>query len=64
MLSECAGPTRSRMAPMSREYVGVKPGIGIGSDSNSGDRDWTVELGFRFFFPTGRDAYDMMTQGR
>jgi hypothetical protein len=29
-----------------------------------GDREWTVELGFRFFFPAGWDKYDMMTMGR
>jgi hypothetical protein len=41
-----------------------KPGVGIDPSSSAGDREWTFELGFRFFFPSGKDAYDMMTQGR
>jgi hypothetical protein len=42
----------------------LKPGWGVSPDNLAGDREWTVELGFRFFFSGPRDGYDMMTQGR
>jgi hypothetical protein len=42
----------------------IKPGIGIGADSNSGDRDWTLEIGVRFFFPAAPDKYDIMSMLR
>ena len=28
----------------------IKPGFGIDPDKGSGDRDWTFEVGFRWFF--------------
>ena len=42
----------------------IKPGIGVDPDSLAGDREWTLELGIRFFFPSGRDKFDMMSMGR
>ena len=36
----------------------------LGPDEDFGDRDWTVELGFRVFFPPGKDTYGMMQQQR
>ena len=44
--------------------VYVKPGLGVGPDEEFGDRDWTVEVGFRVFFPPGKDTYGMMQQQR
>jgi hypothetical protein len=43
--------------------VYVKPGWGMSANDNSGDRDWTVELGWRYFFPAPRETWKMM-QGR
>ena len=28
----------------------VKPGMGIDPDKDAGDRNWTFEVGFRYFF--------------
>lgn len=39
-----------------------KPGFGVNPDRNAGDREWTFEVGIRFFFPSGSDAYSMMQQ--
>ena len=41
----------------------IKPGFGVDPDRFAGDREFTVELGIRFFFSGGRDKYDMMTTG-
>ncbi|MGI9342958.1 MAG: hypothetical protein ACR2QV_08905 [Gammaproteobacteria bacterium] len=42
----------------------IKPGIGVGNSANSGDRDWTLEVGFRAFFPAPADTYGKMAGQR
>ncbi len=37
-----------------------KPGIGIDSDEDSGERNWSFEIGMRYFFPAARETYKMM----
>lgn len=41
-----------------------KPGLGIDPKESAGDRDWTMEVGFRYFFPAPRETYSMLPQGK
>ncbi len=40
-----------------------KPGWGVNGDEDSGDRAWSFELGFRYFFPPAREIFKMMKGG-
>ncbi len=43
------GPEVGKMLAPGRIFY-VKPGFGIDPDKNEGDREWTFETGFRYFF--------------
>ena len=37
-----------------------KPGFGVGTDDDSGDRKWSLEIGFRHFFPAPDETFKRM----
>lgn len=44
-----AGPEIGKMLAPGR-ILYLKPGFGVDPDAENGDRDWTLEVGFRWFF--------------